>query len=579
MSLGADKKTTARTLSEDSSLLRVGYAFFGSIVLFAVLRMVWLILKGSSLQYADYWQMIETLLRPDGSLSLAGLFNFSNHHFVAFPQFLYWLNIKFFAGSNITLGLIDVLIVCVLIVILILMVRRSSLDKVLQLAIVGLAGALLFGQSGAWNFTHGMSGAAWLSANLFVVIAIYQRSLDRNRTALAAAVFATISYGTGIFSWLAIVVVGMVRRPVSQWWREWPYAVGLLVSVLVVKLLSNNLGDTSTTDFMLIAQLATTFLGNSVGLTGGLASAAGWLVLIGTPLCAVWLALFVRSQEGAAWIGLAAYGWSTILVITQGRGLFMAIYGYQGRYYSLAAISWLGFSVLVILTFRSLSGLIRGRADRDENGSRTLSGLEPGLFQTIAPYVLILPLTAGALISGDSEVKKRDLRIYDQELKEIALRLEVVDGSVGYLEGFSNNTRQFEATRPLKIVGHYPFVENWNLDCGLLGKKLQKFPTNRTGGEIRNVSPEKGLNSVSRIGGIIPNEALVEGSIHCIVVTDSNRLVVGVGTPRPKDQGRSRQHFSALAHGVGVGYEVFVFDDGKEPILLSGLNVAGDDAG
>jgi hypothetical protein len=573
MSLEADQKVSANTLPENSPLMRIGYAFCGFVVLFSVFRMIWVILEGSRLQYADYWLMIESLLRPDGSLSLPGLFNFSNHHFVAFPQLLYFLNIKLFAGSNIALGLIDVAIVCCLVGVLILMIRRSNLDRPLQLATMGLMGALLFGLSGAWNFTHGMSGAAWLSANLFVVTAIYQRSLDRNRTAFAAAVLATISYGTGIFAWPAILAVGIVRRPFAQWWREWPYVLGLVISAAIVKILSNNSGDTSTNDYLVIGQLAATFLGTSVGLSGGLAEAAGWVVLVGTPLCAIWLALFVRPQEDAGWIGLVAYGWSTILVITQGRAMFMAAFGYQGRYYSLAALTWLGFSVMLILTLKSLGGLISGRLDHDLNDSRALFHGQSGFIQTIVPYILILPLTVGVLISGDSEVEKRDLRIYDQELKEIALQLDVVDGSVAYLEGFSNNTKQFDSTQRLKIVGHYPFVEDWNLDCGFLGKKLQEFSTRRMGGEIRNVVSEKGLNFVSRIGGILPGEDIVKGSIHCILVTDTNSLVVGVGTPRPKDNGKSKQHFSALAHEIEGDHKVYIFDDGRWPILLSGLDV------
>lgn len=569
MSLNTDNTRSTGKSTKNSPWMILGYGFVASIVLFAVGRMTWAVLGGSRLQYADYWRMVETLLLRDGSLSVTGLFNFSNHHFIAFAQFLYWLNIEFFSGSNIALGLIDVVIVCLTLVLLVRMVQQSNLHKALRLALICLSGTLLFGLSGAWNFVLAMSGAAWLSANLFVVAAIYQRSRDRHATTMAAAVLATMSYGTGLFVWPAIIAVGVIRRHYSQWWKEWPYIVGLVLSAAVVKLLTNNSGDTSTTDYLLVAQLAATFLGDSVGLSGAWSQAVGWVVLIGTPLCAAWLALFVRPQAESGWIGLAMYGWCALLVITQGRAIFMTIYGYQGRYYSIAALTWLGFSVLVILTLRSLQDLAGRPGKLGASGTQGAVYGSGGLGQVIAGYLLILPLTLGALITGESEVEKRDSRIYEQQLKEIALRLDVVDGSVGYLEGFTNNTRPFDSTRRLEIAGHYPFVEDWALDCGLLHTTLPASPAPRMGGKLRKVAPEKGLDSVTRISGIIPGEAIIEGNIRCVVVTDPRGLVIGVGALRPKSDD-ARQRFTALAYSSEAGYMVYFFDDGVGPVLLSG---------
>jgi len=574
MLLGTDQKRSVGKSSYDSPWLMVGYVFAVSVTLFSIFRMIWIVLQGSRLQHADYWRMIESLLQPDGSLSLSGLFNFSNVHFVAFPQFLYWLNIKIFAGSNIALGLIDVAIVCCTVGLLMLMIQRSSLGLAVRIVLLGCAGSILLSLSGAWNFMYGMSGAAWLSANLFVVAAIYLRSLDRNRTALAAAVLATISYGTGILAWPAIIVVGAVRRQFSQWWREWPYIVGLIISAIVVKTLGNSFSNTSSNDYFLIAQLAAKFLGNSVGLFGSLGEAAGWIALVGTPLCAIWLALVIRPQEDAGWIALAVYGWGALMVITQGRAIFMAAFSYQSRYYSLAAMTWLGFVVMVVLTMHTFSGFRSARADQGAKSTSEVATEKSGAVQVFVSTILVLLLTLGALISGQSEVEKRDLRFVDQRLKEIALQLNVVDGSVGYLEGFTNNTKAFDSTRRLQKLGHYPFVEDWNLDCGFLGETMHEFSKLRRGGKIRSVGSEKGLNSVSRIGGIIPGEAIVSGSIRCIVVTDKSGLVVGFGTPRPKGESATKQHFTALAHGIKGDYKVYFFDGGEGPILLSGPDVA-----
>jgi len=559
MSSEADRPVARGALARQSLPRKAACAFFIGIALFSVLRMTWAVLDGSRLQYADYWRMIETLLQADGSLNVSGLFAFSNHHFIAFAQLLYWLNIKLFAGSNIALGLIDVVIVCCTLALLGLMIRRLELDRTLRFALFGLTGALLFSLSGAWNFIYGMSGAAWLSANLFVVAAIYLRSVNRNITAILAAVLATMSYGTGIFAWPAIIAVGAVQRDFSQWWREWPYAAGFLVSIVVVTSLSNSSGGTSSTDYLIIARLAANFLGSSVGLAGVWAEIAGWFALAAVPFLAIWLTFFMRSPAHAGWVGLALYGWCAVLVITQGRAVFMAAYGYQGRYYSIAALTWLGLSVMMIQLVKTLGASRRARGDK------------PGLFPCVFPWVCVVPLTLAALVSGTAQLEAREDRAVSQALGEIALHLDVVDGSVGYLEGFTDNTKPFDSTHRLEAVGHYPFVEGWDLDCGLLGQTLRATATQRRGGELHKVAPERGLESVNRIRGILPGENSVNGAIRCVVVVDPADLVVGAGTSQ--QEGEKGWVFIGLAHAISGKYRMFVFDEGSEPILLSDLSV------
>jgi hypothetical protein len=559
MSSDADKPVARVALARQSLPRKAASAFFIAIALFSVLRMTWAVLEGSRLQYADYWRMIETLLQPDGTLSVPGLFTFSNHHFIAFAQLLYWMNIKLFAGSNIALGLIDVVIVCCTLGLLGLMIRRLALDLTLRFALFGLTGALLFSLSGAWNFIYGMSGAAWLSANLFVVAAIFLRSTNRNITAIVAALLATMSYGTGIFAWPAIIATGAVQRDFSQWWREWPYAVGFLVSIVVVTSLSNSAGGTSSNDYLIIARLAAAFLGSSVGLAGVWAEIAGWFALAAVPLLALWLTFFLRSPAHAGWVGLALYGWCAILVITKGRAVFMAEHGYQGRYYSIAALTWLGLSVMMILLGKTLATSGRTRGDTSR------------LFQSVFPWVWLVPLTVGALVSGIGQLEARKERAVSQALGEIALQLDVVDGSVGYLEGFTDNTKPFDSTRRLEAVGHYPFVEGWDLDCGLLGQTLETTTLHRRGGELTKVVPERGLESVKRIRAILPGENAVKGAIRCVVVIDPAGRVVGAGTSR-RDVERGWV-FIGIAHAINGKYRMLVFDEGSEPILLSDPSV------
>ncbi|HEY6130459.1 MAG TPA: hypothetical protein VIV27_00495 [Halioglobus sp.] len=502
-------------------------------------------------------------------MSLSGLFFYSNEHLTVIPQLLYWLNIKLFAGSNIALGLIDVGVVLGTVAFLGLMVRELYLDRTVRLAIFTLSVAILFGLSGAWNFIYGMSGAAWLSANLFVVAAVYFRGREKYWAAAIAAVFATASYGTGIFVWPSIIAVGVAQRHFTEWWREWPFVVAFLVAITLVSNSTDLHPQLWAYDYLLIGRMAADFLGNSIGLSAHWAQAAGWVALVGTPACAIYLAFFARLGTGASWIGVAAYAWSSLLIITQGRAMLWDG-TYPGRYYSIGALVWLGFSVLLILAVKNIDRVQSGPIENGDTEKRWWSRQPWAFVRTIFPYVLVVPLTLSGIMSAGPELEKRDLGIHGQELKEIALQLDAVDGSVGYMETLPSSNKQFDSTRHLRLHGHYPFVNDWNLDCGLLGQRLSSLAPRRMGGKVDNVVPVKRLESVNRIGGIIPDPRMVNGTIRCILLTDSSGLVVGVGVPQQKPDGNKNRSFIALARRIEGDYKVVFFDDGPEPILARG---------
>ena len=73
--------------------------------------MTGVVLGGSPLQNTDYWLMLPRFTSPDGGLDVVGLFHFENEHPVVIPQFIYWLNLRLFAGSNITLGFVVIALV------------------------------------------------------------------------------------------------------------------------------------------------------------------------------------------------------------------------------------------------------------------------------------------------------------------------------------------------------------------------------------------------------------------------------------------------------------------------------------
>ena len=208
-----------------------GYAVAALLALIPVVRMTRIVLDGSELQHDDYWLMLPRFLNADGGLGLGGLFHFHNGHPVVVPQLLYWLNVHAFSGSNISLGLFVIAIVLGQLVVIALLLRHSALGPVERMVMIVLSSALLFDLTGTWNFAKSMSGAAWFSANLFALVAVYLRSRDRQWPAFVVAILAAMSYGTGIVAWPAVIATGICRRPIKECWREWPYVVGFAATL------------------------------------------------------------------------------------------------------------------------------------------------------------------------------------------------------------------------------------------------------------------------------------------------------------------------------------------------------------
>ena len=166
-------------------------------------RMLGQVIGGSALQFADYWLMIPRFTSQDGGLIAGGLFEFQSQP-VVFPQLVYWLNIKLFAGSNTSLGLFVMALGLGQLFVVGHILRRSSLAAAVQIALFLVASALIFDLNGTWSFAKSMSGTAWLSANLFALVAVLLRGSDRRLLSLVAAVLAAASYGTGIAVWPAV---------------------------------------------------------------------------------------------------------------------------------------------------------------------------------------------------------------------------------------------------------------------------------------------------------------------------------------------------------------------------------------
>lgn len=525
--------------------------------MFPVARMALIVRDGSRLQHNDYWQMLPRFTDVNGGLDLGGLFTFQNQP-VVIPQIIYWLNMKLFAGSNISLGFVVVLLVLVQLAVVALLLRQSRLGAVESALILVVASALLFNLTGTWNFSKSMSGTAWFSANLFALIAVLLRSRDRSWWAFLLAVLASMSYGTGLAAWVAVIATGVTRRPSRSAWREWPHVVGFVTTLLWYQAAGGDSGMTDRTYLDIVRQTAV-LLGFVLGLDGALGSAVGLLALVVVP---VLIAALVSTTSAAGWVGVATFGLIATLEVSFGRTVVLQLFGTQDRYSSPPAVLWLGLFALVLVALRRF-GCRSSTADGTERRAAS--------FGRLLPLAVAAPLLVGAVTAGSTQADEMLALNHPQELREIALRLDATDGTA-YLIGFFTATST--VTEVMRANAHHPFVEGWDLDCGLLDTQLDAAegrPVRRGQGALTSGRPITALPGAVELSGHLTMEL----DARCVVIANEDGVVVGAATigagagahPVPASSTR----FQALARRGEGAYRAFVVLEGSsDPLLLEG---------
>ena len=264
--------------------------------------------------------------------------------------------------------------------------------------------------------------------------------------------------------WPAVAIAGACRRPMREWWREWPYAAGFVANVAWYReVQTTGLGaDVPWPGPVEAVRTLARLLVLPLGLEGTLALWIGLVVLVAlVALLGAFLSRW-RSPDTAVWVGITAFGLLATASLAVGRNqtplalpssdlVWISGLGAQSRYSSVPAVALIGGGTLLLLA------LHRRREDR---------AARP---RTAAAWAPLVCLGAVALLAagsgGEHTDRQRDLKDL-QELREIALQLGLTDGTP-YLQGLD-----LSVTRLLEDIGHHPFVDGWDLDCGLLGAQL-----------------------------------------------------------------------------------------------------------
>ncbi len=457
--------------------------------------------RSTQLNYQDYWISLSRFIRPDGSLHVRGLFTYQNEHPFLVPQIIYYIDAKLGAGTNHELGYFSILmgIASVLLLAWLLPSRWQGLNRGIWVAALSF---VVFCPAGAWNFVRGMSGTAWLTANVFALIAIVFAVRGRTIWAVVFAALALLTYGTGFGAPVALIVIALLRKD-KRW--QWLLPGGLLFGALVVYKLTAHGGTTGKPLGRDPSLLTQTFLSNlstlwdsSGGAIGVLAGAAGLIVL------AACFAAYWRDQDRYSdlipWFGVTAYALTAAALISLGRSEVFEGDGAQGRYVSLSALFWIALAVIVVRTVPNPRDLV----------------VRIGV---VVAAIAVFWASSGTLVNtAVSQNASQD---------EIAAGLQV-----GATDPFTSRVYlPQQQIQRLKALGNYPFVSSYTFGCGLKPggsidmSKVKQLPAAMfpKGGSLDDDSITG--NTRQAKGWIVRNPPA-----DCVIFVDGSGKIVGAGS-------------------------------------------------
>lgn len=521
----------------------------------ALVPIVWMftfVRSNNPMQWHDYWDILPSVTNPDGSLATGNLFEYRNEHLVVIPSLVYWVNAQLAGGSNITLGYF-VFLVAVIQVVLLTLASRETLRWPWHRAwlLVLFGSSLVLAPRGAHNFALAMSGTAWLTANLFAVLALLLACRRSPLLAVPAAVLASCSYGTGLMVWPALVVVALLQRRSAFTTRL------LTASTLGAALVyyagyerPANIPGSDRTLQGILSRLCGV-LGSPFAETPDLGSLFGAAALV----VAAWVlwAHWRRDQlvRYARWAGLLSYaiGGASAVALSRG-GLFDSAMAGPSRYVSLGALAWISVAILAIPIVADLA--------------RTTVALG---FLSLAVFV-----------NGTASIAS--VRAEASYADELAIALRLGAKPTESAPYFNNDSLPI-----LPALAHYPFNDQFSLDCGHFGESLDSATVPaaegpgqppQVSGRLESLLPTFYENALRVTGWIATDRR----SVRCILLIDQGHRVVGAAA-----LAGHRQDIAATGYPGATGFNgvilrsdspvsyraVAITSGNATPVVLEGL--------
>lgn len=516
--------------------------------------------KAPRLQLLDYWHVLLRITNADGSLHLPGLRFLQNEHPLMLPSLFYWLDARLFAGDNRVLGYLAI-VIGVLTVLLLREALPKRLPPVLRACLVVGASALVFSLHGLHNFALGMSGTAWLTANLIVVAALLLGLRGRWWLAWAAGVLACMSYGTAFAVWPALALLATMRG--ERWWRRLvPLAIGAAVVVVWLFLRPEvDAGGKPANDVGTLLYTFLTVVGHLwTADTAGVAVVAGMLILFG--YAAMLTVPAARARHLWFWWALALHATLASAMIATARIDFGTDFGLSSRYTSLSVLA----SVPLLVIVASV-GFVRARRN--------------------ARRIALAALAVGALgfVLGSPTATTVRSALSEMPLQAVAMRAGLGDElGVRLPSSAALNPR-------LEAMGHYPFTDDFTLGCGgpELGSKLDlaKMSPLPAADGSKQTEPAGWVDRVEPRGRASLIRGWATGAsgdpVGCVVYADATGKITGGGQyhlPRPDVASTlswvaSDTGFAVIAPTDPNGRVVVILDSGRM-LWLPGKTDAGE---
>jgi hypothetical protein len=473
------------------------------------------VLNSDRLQYLDYLYQLVRITNPDGSLKAFDLRNYlSNEHILGLPTLFYWINIQLFGGDNRTLG-VFVLAVAVLTVVALGFALPRTLPPLVRAGLVVATSALMFSPHGLWNYARAMSGTAWLTANLIVIVALLFGVRGKWWPAWVLAFLGSVSYATAFAAWPVLAVLAFVRR--EPWWkRVLPLVVGgaLVLVWLTYKpgapLADKPVGDLASKLYYFLA-----IVGKLWTTDNGAVAAVCGLLLLGVYL-ALASSTVARERSMWFWWALALHGLIGALMITAARVDYGGEVGMDtARYTSVSVL--LSVPALVLL-----ATVVHRR-------------LPLRAYQVAGAVIMVGVL--GFALGGPNGTEERAA---DKEHK-----VEAVAVRGGFSDAYRRYPLASDLVPRLRALGHYPFNDDFTLGCGgpEFGSMLNLDDMTALRGADGNKAPDHPAGAVDRTepadpapffdGKPVPifHGWAADGTdlVRCVVITDGTGKIVGGG--------------------------------------------------
>jgi hypothetical protein len=487
----------------------------------------------SSLPDSDYWGNISGLITESGvRLDLANLFRHNNEHIVVIPKLIYAANYLATSGSNTGLIVYSLAAGIACTGLLLVLARDTLLDTPWRLMLCALLFPLvMFSAKLTHSYFLGMSGAIWLTADLFVIAsaaalarAVATESAPWLLVSLFAGVLGVLAYSTAVYMLIVLVLfcVAKLLRPKLPGPASRPLLLGSLAAALLVLGLGLAFRNAPQAkpdfafDLPKLVEFVLIYLGNALA-TGPLRLVAG-LVILGAGIASIWrLAAERRIAETLLWVILFFFAPFNALMTGIGRLGYGVKIAATSRYQSVTAITLIATIVLV------LAALPKNASSRREV-----------LWRNVAFGALLV--CAFLIAIGRSYVANYTARNEQKVVTEIAMR-QGIEGNQ-HLKAVTPAFAQLKRSIPtLRAARHAPF--HWQSRCEeKLGQRLatQAGPAAGRLETILAYKMSRGGSRALELSGWAERDGV---AAECILLADSAGTAIGAGalvTRRPDVQ-------------------------------------------